>query len=145
MERRPRRLFRLVLILSLGGIGVAVCLAALVPGLQTIAAGSQYSGKVGPLLSKLDEPTQIYDANGDYLDTLGLRDRRPAKLREVPKTLVHAVITTEDRTFYTNAGLDLQSMIRAFLSNDGSGEVEQGDFDGPATHLAGWWRGVSRS
>lgn len=126
MERPPRRLLRLVLILSLAGIGVGVSLAALVPGLQTIAAGSQYSGKVGPLLKKLDEPTQIYDVNGDYLDTLGLRDRRPAKLSEVPKTLVQAVIATEDRTFYTNAGIDLQSMIRAFLSNVGSGEVEQG-------------------
>jgi membrane peptidoglycan carboxypeptidase len=126
MERKPRRLLRLSMILFLGGIGIAVCLAALVPGLEAIAGSSQYSGKVAPMLRELDEPTQIYDTNGDYLDTLGLRDRRPAKLSEVPETLVQAVITVEDRSFYTNAGVDLQAMIRAFVENYDAGEVEQG-------------------
>lgn len=126
MERPPRRMLRLLVILVLGGIGIGVCIAALVPGVEKIAGGSQYSGKVGPLLKKLDEPTQVYDSNGDYLDTLGLRDRRPAKLSEVPKSLIDAIITIEDRTFYDNAGVDLQSMVRAFLENVDAGEVEQG-------------------
>ncbi len=126
MERRPRRMLRLLVILVLGGIGVGVCVAALVPGVEKIAGSSQYSGKVGPLLKKLDQPTQIYDSNGNYLDTLGLHDRRLAKLSEVPKTLIRAIITTEDRTFYDNAGVDLQSIGRAFLSNVDSGQVEQG-------------------
>ena len=126
MERPPRRMLRLLVILVLGGIGVGVCVAALVPGVEKIAGSSQYSGKVGPLLKKLDEPTQVYDSNGDYLDTLGLRDRRPAKLSEVPKSLIDAIITIEDRTFYDNAGVDIQSMVRAFVSNVDAGEVEQG-------------------
>ena len=77
------------MILALGGIGIGVCLAALVPGLEKIAGSSQYSGKVAPLLERqckiCGEPTTVYDTNGNYLDTLGLRDRRPVELSEVPK------------------------------------------------------------
>ncbi len=95
-----------------------------------IAGSSQYSGKVGPLLSRqcaiCGEPTTVYDANGKYLDTLGLRDRRPVQLSDVPKSLISSVIATEDRTFYTNPGVDVQSMIRAFLENIDKGGVEQG-------------------
>ena len=126
MERPPRRLLRLLVILVLGGIGVGVCLAALVPGVEKIAGSSQYSGKVGPLLKQARRADEVYDSNGDYLDTLGLRDRRPAKLSEVPKSLINAMITIEDRTFYDNAGVDLQSMVRAFVANVDAGGVEQG-------------------
>jgi penicillin-binding protein 1A len=130
MDRPPRRWLRLLLILALGGIGIGVCVAALVPGLETIAAGSQYSGKVAPLLERqckiCGEPTTIYDKDGLYLDTLGLRDRRPVKLAAVPQRLRQAVIATEDQTFYDNVGVDVQSMFRAFMENLDKGGIEQG-------------------
>ena len=37
-----------------------------------------------------------------------------------------AVIATEDRTFWTNDGIDLGAVFRAFLTNVTSGEIEQG-------------------
>lgn len=130
MEHPPRRLLRLFVILVLGGIGIGICLAALVPGVEKIAAGSQYSGKVGPLLARqceiCGEPTLVYDKNGDYLDTLGTLDRRPVELSAVPKPLINAVLATEDQTFYDNVGVDLQSMVRAFLENLDKGGLEQG-------------------
>ncbi len=126
MKRPSRRFLRLFVILVVGGIAIGACLAALVPGVEKIAGSSQYSGKVGPMLKRLDEPTLVYDKDGNYLDTLGLRDRRPVKLSEVPKTLIHAVLATEDKTFYDNVGVDLQSMVRAFLENVDKGGVEQG-------------------
>ncbi len=130
MEGPSRRWLRFLVIVTLGGIGVGICLAALVPGVQKIAGSSQYSGKVGPLLNRqcaiCGEPTTVYDTNGHYLDTLGLRDRRPVGLSDVPKNLISAVIATEDRTFYDNPGVDVQSMIRAFLENVDKGGVEQG-------------------
>jgi membrane peptidoglycan carboxypeptidase len=126
MERPRRRLLRLVMILVLGGIGIGACLAALVPGVEKVAGSSKYSGKVGPLLKKLDQPTTVYDVNGDYLDTLGSHDRRPVPLSDVPKPLINAIIATEDRTFYDNVGVDFQSMVRAFVTNIDSGDLEQG-------------------
>lgn len=126
MAPHRHRLRRFVAIVVLGGIGVGVCLAALVPGVVTIAASSRYSGRVGPLLHRLDEPTTVFDSQGSYLDTLGLHDRRPTRLSDVPKALINAVIATEDRTFYDNPGVDVQAMVRAFVSNVGSGVLEQG-------------------
>ncbi len=55
-----------------------------------------------------------------------MRDRRPVELSEVPKPLIEAVLATEDQTFYDNPGVDLQSMVRAFLENVDKGGVEQG-------------------
>lgn len=130
MEAPRRRWLRLLVILVLGGIGVGACLAALVPGVEKIAAGSQYSGKVAPLLERrckiCGEPTTVYDKDGSYLDTLGTLDRRPVELSEVPKPLIEAVLATEDKTFYDNPGVDVQSMVRAFLENVDKGGVEQG-------------------
>jgi len=126
MERPPRRWLRLLVILVLGGIGIGACLAALVPGVEKIAGSSQYSGKVAPMLKTLDEPTLVYDKDGGYLDTLGLRDRRPVELSEVPKPLIQAVLATEDQSFYENVGVDLQSMARAFFENVDKGGIEQG-------------------
>ncbi|MEP6623847.1 MAG: biosynthetic peptidoglycan transglycosylase, partial [Acidimicrobiia bacterium] len=123
---RWNRLVRLVSILVLGGLGLGVCLVALAPGVAKIAASAQYSGKVGPQLRSLEDPTTLYDMNGVIYDRLGDLDRQPVALSAVPRVLRRAVIATEDRTFYTNDGIDVRSAVRAFASNVGSGGIEQG-------------------
>ena len=40
--------------------------------------------------------------------------------------MVNAVIATEDRSFWTNDGIDLGAVFRAFLTNVMSGRIEQG-------------------
>ena len=40
--------------------------------------------------------------------------------------MINAVIATEDRTFWTNDGIDLGAVFRAFLTNVTSGRIEQG-------------------
>ena len=60
------------------------------------------------------------------MDRLGDLDRTPVDLDEVPKTLVDAVVATEDHTFFDNPGVDVRSSLRAFLSNVGSGGIGQG-------------------
>ena len=47
-------------------------------------------------------------------------------INEVPDRVVNAVIATEDRTFWTNDGIDLGAVFRAFLKNVTSGQIEQG-------------------
>ena len=43
------------------------------------------------------------------MDRLGDLDRTPVDLREVPETLIDAVIATEDHTFFDNPGVDVRS------------------------------------
>lgn len=126
MTPSRHRLLRFVAIVVLGGAAIGVCLAALVPGMERLAAGSQYSGKVAPQLRALDQPSIIYDTHGDYFDTLGYLDRRPAELDEVPEQLIEAVLAAEDRTFYENPGIDVAAIIRALVSNVESGDADQG-------------------
>lgn len=126
MAPSRHRFLRFVAIVVLGGLGVGLCVAALVPGVERIAAASRYSGKVAPQLHTLDQPSLIYDTNGAYFDTIGTLDRRPVSLSDVPKPVVHAVLAAEDQTFYDNPGIDVQAIVRALVSNVESGEVDQG-------------------
>ncbi len=123
---RSNRIVRLVTILVLGGLGLGVCFVALAPGVAKIAGSAQYSGKVGPKLRSLEDPTTLFDMNGAVYDRLGDLDRQPVALSAVPKVVRRAVIATEDRTFYTNDGIDVRSAVRALASNVGSGGIEQG-------------------
>src|SRR3954465_10286326 len=107
--RPPLRLVRLLAILVLGGFTLGVCLVALGPGVSKIAASAKYTGTVAPDLRPLEGPTTLYDADGNVMDRLGDLDRTPVELAEVPKTLIDAVIATEDRTFFVNPGVDVRS------------------------------------
>ncbi len=53
------------------------------------------------------------------------QDRRPVNLSQVSKTLITAVLDTEDHRFYQHGGFDIPSTIRA-LANDSSGGGLQG-------------------
>ena len=124
--RASQRLVRLLTILVLGGFTLGVCLVALGPGVSKIAASAHYTGTVAPALRPLEGPTTLYDADGNVMDRLGDLDRTPVDLNEVPKTLISAVVATEDHTFFDNPGVDVRSSFRAFLSNVGSGGIGQG-------------------
>ncbi len=124
--RPSNRLFRLVTILVLGGFALGICMVALTPGFEKIAGSAQYSGKVGPHLRALEDPTTFFDATGAVYERVGQLDRQPVSLAAVPKVMRQAVISTEDRTFYTNEGVDVRSAVRALVSDVGAGGIDQG-------------------
>jgi penicillin-binding protein 1B len=53
-------------------------------------------------------------------------ERDLVQLSQVPSHLTDAIITIEDSRFYEHGGLDLRSILRAFLANLKEGEVVQG-------------------
>ncbi len=108
-----------------GGVTLAVCVAALVPGMRTIASSERFTGRLPPLKG-LAQRTTVLAADGSQIGVLGDVDRQAVKLAEVPKVLVKAVIATEDQTFYSNSGVDPGGLARAFVENVTSGEIEQG-------------------
>lgn len=59
---------------------------------------------------------------GSRGDTVG----EPVTLRDVPPYLLHAVIATEDRRFYTHHGIDPQGLLRAMWANLRAGRLVQG-------------------
>ena len=77
-------------------------------------------------LGELSQPTLVYDANGTQIGKLGVQDREPAELAEVPQILINAVIATEDKTFWKNPGIDVSGVSRAFVENLTEGKISQG-------------------
>lgn len=121
-----RRLSRFVVIVLAGGAGLGLCFAALIPASATLFNSSRFSSKIADHLSTLAQRTVVYDASGNQIGIFAADDRERVKLSQVPKDLVNAVIATEDRTFWKNPGVDLQSTFRALWANVTSGKVEQG-------------------
>ncbi|HKA25833.1 MAG TPA: transglycosylase domain-containing protein, partial [Gaiellaceae bacterium] len=125
MSPRARIFARFATIILAGGFVLAVCFAALVPGARQIAEANHYTPTLGRL-TDLSQPTRVYDSTGAPIGKLGVQDRDPAELNEVPQILINAVIATEDKTFWTNSGIDVAGVSRAFVENITSGEISQG-------------------
>jgi membrane peptidoglycan carboxypeptidase len=123
---KPAQIFiRLAAIVVVSGLALGVCLAALVPGVRQIALAHHYTGVVKSL-GELSQPTLVYDANGTQIGKLGVQDREPVELAEVPQILINAVIATEDKTFWKNPGIDVSGVSRAFVENLTEGKISQG-------------------
>lgn len=126
MVASMRTLWRLCATVLIGGLGVGLAVAAMIPGAATLVTGNEYTGDLSDALAPLDERSFVYAANGTVIGKLGRQDREPAKLSEVPQVLIDAIITIEDESFYTNPGVDLEATIRALAANLDSGAVVQG-------------------
>src|SRR5438128_2584396 len=71
--------------------------------------------------------TRIYDRTGEHL-LYSLEDERRdlVLLSGVPEKLQQATIAIEDRTFWTNPGVDVAGILRALGANAKSGAITQG-------------------
>ena len=74
----------------------------------------------------LAQRTTISAADGTKLARLFKQNRALVPLERVPRSLVVAVLTAEDRRFFDHPGYDLGSIARAAVANFAAGEVVQG-------------------
>jgi len=116
-----------------GGVAVGACFAALVPGATEIVTANHYTVKQITKLRSLSQKSFVYWADGSPMGELGLQDRQPIPFKDLlfapgggGARVINAVVSIEDRTFWTNDGIDIGAVFRAFLSNVTSGEIEQG-------------------
>src|SRR5438270_3406363 len=71
--------------------------------------------------------THIYDRSGAHLlYTLSDERRELISLDAVPERMQDATIAIEDKSFWTNPGVDVGGIIRAFQVNSASGRITQG-------------------
>ena len=72
------------------------------------------------------QPTVVYDRDGTVeLGRFEQERRRVVTFDEVPRLVLDATTTAEDRTFWDNAGIDLAAVISA-VADTASGERERG-------------------
>lgn len=80
---------------------------------------------------KLPQRSFLYDKNGKRIAVFYTQDRLPVESDAIPNTVRHALIATEDSTFYSHRGFDPKAVLRAFVksaqgeSQGGSGITQQ--------------------
>jgi membrane carboxypeptidase/penicillin-binding protein len=84
------------------------------------------SADADPQAKVVDIPTRIYDRNGEVIGEFFDQKREIVPLSYIPKTLVNAVIASEDREFYQHKGVNPGGIFRAFLVNLSHLQVVQG-------------------
>jgi membrane peptidoglycan carboxypeptidase len=135
-ERRTIRSQRMITASIVGGFLLMVLVALSAAGGGSAAAFyADTQNKLDALTSPSGFPqtTRFYDRNGNLLwEFLGDSNDRNATYRTyvplavVPRFLMNATVDTEDKTFWTNSGVDVNSIIRAALANTTSGGISQG-------------------
>ncbi len=125
-RRIPQALRALIITIVVGGVATGACLAALIPGATTLAESTYFQSDKLKDLSSLAQRSTIFDSQGNAIALLGLENREPAELQEVPEILQNAVVAVEDQTFWENRGVDFNGTLRAFLTNLTEGGIVQG-------------------
>ena len=96
-------------------------------------ASQEFFGKM-PSYEHLENPntnlaSQIISSDGELLGKFYLDDNRtPAGFEDLPKSLVQALIATEDARYYEHSGIDLRATIRAAIylgSKGGASTISQ--------------------
>lgn len=80
---------------------------------------------------QIDQTTRIYDRNGNllyeaYNQQQGGGRRTPVSYNYLPEVLKDAQIAAEDKTFWTNSGVDPQGILRAATQYGQMGAVQSG-------------------
>ena len=104
--RFPWRLFLSVVLIVVFGCAGAVF--GLVTWLrQDLPTPEQVASVQAPV------KTLVYDARGRVLHEFYRENRSPVPLKSIPRNLVNATLSTEDRNFYRHWGVDLWGIARA--------------------------------
>lgn len=84
-----------------------------------------------PTLNQIENPhpelaTQLISSDGERIDEYYLKNRTTVSLRQVPHSVIDALISTEDRDFYHHWGINFWGIIRAAISDVAALSPRQG-------------------
>lgn len=127
--RRPGRAGALAARLALASYLVLAALAGCAPpeGADVVPL-DHYRESLDRLKTQdFPQTTRIVDREGRLLAELAPEGHRIwVGLDEMPESLKRAVVATEDRTFFSNAGVDKKAVARAALQNAEAGDTVSG-------------------
>jgi len=80
-----------------------------------------------PKLTPISQATRVYDVNGEEIAVIQKYDRNiPVAREDLPLILKQALISSEDRNFYTHEGVDVRGSLRALWADVRNRGVSQG-------------------
>lgn len=97
-----------------GGVGLAVLVLGIVYWSYLV------SGL--PSLERIENPkpelaSKVFSTDGEVLDQFFIKNRSHLALSDIPKTVIDALIATEDKDFYNHWGVDLVRFGKAMVKN----------------------------
>lgn len=110
----------------------AVAAGVAMPAVGTMAAVANTAiDSFESFPTKLGDPilpqrTEILDAKGKRIAYLWEQNRVNVPLTDVSKHMQEAIVAIEDDRFYEHNGVDVRGTVRAFVSNQESGTLQQG-------------------
>jgi membrane peptidoglycan carboxypeptidase len=129
--RSPRRGLATFFIVAVGVVVLFIGGTVVGTGAGLLAAYSYFSsGLPDPhILDGIQMPatTYVYDRTGTLLlARFECENREEVRFATIPPAIVNATVAAEDRTFWTNDGIDYTAVARAALANLRAGSVVQG-------------------
>ncbi|MBW2063084.1 MAG: PBP1A family penicillin-binding protein [Deltaproteobacteria bacterium] len=111
-------LFSLIIILAAaGGVALFFAYQYYSRDLPSIEALRDYQPKT---------VTYFYSDDGRVIGEFSHERRIVVPLEKIPKHVIQAFIAAEDANFYEHPGIDLTSIVRAFIKNLSAGRIVQG-------------------
>ena len=105
----------------------ALSVSGIVLGAITFFALYQIIDIPDPNADFQTQTTNVYYSDGKHrIGTFATQDRENVTLDKVSEDMQAAVIAAEDRTFYSNRGIDIRGIIRAARDNAQSGAITGG-------------------
>lgn len=75
---------------------------------------------------ELQVPLQIFTKDGQLIQEYGEKRRIPLTYQQIPPTLIHALLVTEDQRFFEHSGVDIFGLGRAAIKMLQTGTKSQG-------------------
>jgi penicillin-binding protein 1A len=75
---------------------------------------------------QLQVPLQIFTHDGKLMAEYGEKRRIPLPYAQIPKSLIDAVLATEDQRYFQHPGIDVPGLLRATLKLIVTGKKEEG-------------------
>jgi penicillin-binding protein 1A len=112
-------------------IGVLLAIPVLLGAAGFLTWGYYYVSRDLPRVDTIEDyrpsaVSQVYASDGTLIAEFYDERRYPAKIREIPLYVRQAFLAAEDASFYSHPGIDVFSILRAFIKNMRKGSVKQG-------------------
>jgi membrane peptidoglycan carboxypeptidase len=117
---RPSRVALLLVATATVALGFVCAYVPTVSSTLLVGAANLDAEATGlpPLvIPPLPQYSRLLAANGSVLATFTSENRVPVQLRAVAPITVKVLISSEDRTFFTNDGIDPKGIARALIAN----------------------------
>ena len=106
---KSRKINKRKILHALIGVFVFTCLVAGGAGIAIISGAPELDVNN---ITNMSQPSQLYDDQGEYMDTVKSSENRIAvKYTEMPQDLKNAIVSIEDERFYKHPGIDLKRII----------------------------------